>query len=206
MTHDIIPDGRNLNAAERDFDGPLSIAPGSNVQKLLAALLVPNDQADADLEDLYDQRFVSTATGRELDRFGDLVGVRRKTNESDEKYRKRITAEFAQSTIETTFDEFAQFTASILGTDVANVEFDLSLEATPATILVRVDGSVVTQSPLTATETEDLLGGGVPAGHQVTLQQSGTFRVKVDGAADDPDKGLTSDSTSTGGTLAEDLV
>lgn len=65
-------------------------ARGDAVRLLLAAILAQLERYYKDLEEVYSQGFVSTATGDSLDLIGDLVGCIRRTEEPDEDYRYRI--------------------------------------------------------------------------------------------------------------------
>jgi len=208
MTEDynVIEDDRNVTEAEREWDSPLTIAPGSNMRSLIRALLSESDRVDEDLEDIYDAQHIDSATGEELNTWGRLVDANRKTGEGDDKYRARIKAEFRQSTIEPTFDQFAEFCASVLNTDIENLEFLLNLSGDPATVDIGINTEVIEDSALTAEEIQELYGGGVPAGHEVQIFAGGTFRLKSDGELNTAENGLTSDSIDTGGTLAEDVV
>lgn len=201
-----ITDDRNLSGAARNWDSPLAIAPGSNMRALVSALLSEADRMDSDLEDIYAAQHINSATDGDLDTWGRLVRVDRKTGEGDDSYRARIKAEFRQSTIGTTFDEFTEFSAAVLNTDISNLDFTLEHDRTPATVLVGADASVYNNINLSNSDVVELLGGGVPAGHAVRVIERGTFEVKADGATDDADKGLTSDGITTGGTLGRDVA
>lgn len=202
----ILQSGRNITEAEQQWESAIEFGPGSNMYKLLTALLTVGERMDADLEEIYEQTHVNSATGKELDQFGQLVNVRRETNEDDDRYRARIKAAFRASTIATTFDQFTEFCATVLSTDIENIDFSTNYDGNPATVTVSAPATVYDDLNLTPSDVDDLLGRGVPAGHEVNTLESGTFRLKSIGDADDPAEGLTSDSISTGGTLAEDLV
>lgn len=206
MSHFDLTENRNIAEAGSEWDSGIAFAPGTNTYKLMRALLVEADRIDGDLEDIYDAHHIDTATGDDLDKIGDLVSVDRETGESDSRYRARIKATFRASTTETTFDQFAEFTASVLNTRLSNIDFLTSYAARPATVDVAADAAVYDEVNLDAATLEDLLDDGVPAGHQVRVLERGTFRLKEDGDTNDPDKGLTSDGITTGGTLAADLV
>jgi len=201
-----LTDDRNINTAQDEWDSGIEFSPNSNTYKLIRALLTEANRIDDDLEEIYDQHHVNTATGDDLDKIGDLVDVSRKTGESDSRYRARIKARFRAATIDTTFDQFSEFVASVLNTNIDNIDFLTNYGSRPATVSVSTQGNVYDAVNLTPTELKDLFGAGVPAGHTVRVLEGGTFRLKVDGESDDPDKGLTSDSVSSGGTLAADLV
>lgn len=206
MTHDIIEDGRNILTAGREWDSGIAFGPVTNTYKLTRSILSAADRIDSDLERIYDAHHIDSATGEDLRKFGELVNVDRQTGESDGRYRARIKANFRASTIGTTFDEFAEFTGSVLSTSLDNVDFLTSYDARPATVDIAADAAVYDDVDLAAGDLSDILGQGVPAGHEVRVLERGTFRLKVDGETDDPDKGLTSDSITSGGTLAADLI
>lgn len=201
-----ITDNRNIAESESEWESGIAFGPETNTYKLMRALLSEADRIDSDLEDIYDQHHVNSATGDDLDKIGDLVNVDRKTGESDSRYRARIKGQFRASTIGTSFDEFAEFTASVLSTELDNIDFLTSYGARPAAVSVSAQSSVYESVDLNASEIGDILDDGVPAGHEVRVLEGGTFRLKKDGDTDDPDKGLTSDAISSGGTLAADLI
>jgi hypothetical protein len=177
----------------------------ANFYALVKSLLSAANAVDDNIIDVYHETHVGTATGESLDKFGTLVNTPRKSSESDEKYRARLKAQFAQVQLSGTYNEFTQFVGTVLDTDVSNITFTTAYDANPATITVRVDSKIFTENNLTASEVIDLLGGGVPAGHEVEVQESGSFRIKNLGQTDDADKGLVSDGNPDGGTLTSDL-
>jgi len=242
MVHEEIAEDRNITKAAREWDSAIDFSPYANTYKLLNSLLSQADETDNILDRVYHAHQIESAKGKELEQFGKLVNVQRNGGEPDSRYRTRIKAEFAQSRTETTFNDFVEFTASILGTNIANIDISTNYSGNPATVSVfanpqvyessalsaqeiseNIDIStnysgnpatvsvfanpqVYESSALSAQEISEILGGGVPAGHSVNAQESGTFRLISDGESNDPDKGLTSDSIETGGTLAADLV
>jgi hypothetical protein len=204
--YDRIEDDRNISEAVAEWDSAIEFAPESTMYRLVDALLAEADRIDANLEEIYEQQHVASATGDDLDQFGRLVDVDRETGESDDKYRARIKAAFRASTISATWDEYVEFAASVLSTDVDNLNFRTNYGGLPANVNVGAQPEVYESLDLTSEEVAELLGRGVPAGHEVTLLEGGTFRLKADGENDDASAGLTADGIDTGGTLAEDLV
>jgi uncharacterized phage protein gp47/JayE len=204
--YDRIENRRNIATLEREWDSALSFHPDSNTYTLLSALLSETDRVDADLEEIYNQQHIYSATGEDLEQWGDLARVERKTGEPDDKYRTRILAAFRASTTGTTFDQFVEFTSTVLATDHDNLDFETSYDPEPAVVQVTANSSIYDAVSLTATEIEDILGSGVPAGHAVNVIERGTFLLKQDGDTDTAENGLTSDSISTGGTLASDVT
>lgn len=223
-TYDIIADNRNLHTIERRWSSPLDFSRRSNNYKLLDALTTALDTTDSELEEIYAAQHIDSAHGANLDKFGQLVNVRRNSStygtskygitpygtesgsETDDAYRARIKANFRASTSTTTWDEFVEFCATVLNTNVDNITFTTNYGANPATISVSAQSEIFSTVSLTPTDVVDLLGSGVPAGHEVQVLERGTFRLKEDGDANTEANGLTADNIDTGGTLATDVV
>lgn len=207
MAHGLIEDERNVKTAEDEWDNSgITFAPSSNTRKLVQALLSQVDRIDDDIQDIRDSRHIDTASGEDLDNIGKLVQIPRKEGESDDKYRARLKVAFRVGSIGTTFDEFAEFSASLLETDIQNIEFQFNLDGNPATVEVAANQDVYDNSKLSQSEVAEYLGRAVPAGHEVNALTQGGFRLKSDGETDTASKGLTSDSTSDGGGLSSDVV
>jgi hypothetical protein len=199
-------ENRNITEAEQQWEYPLLFSKGSNNRKLFEVFSKLFDEADQDIENIYNQQHINSATGNDLDKFGKLVNVERKSNEKDDKYRARIKATFRASTIGTSFDEFTEFCAEVLTTNIQNLNFNTPYVSNPATVVVSAEESVYSGLGFTNAEITNLLQKGSPAGHKVDVVVGGTFELKSDGDTNDPNKGLTSDSIETGGTLTEDLT
>ena len=197
-------DDRNIKDGVSEWDIPPTVQTKSNNYSLLRGLFQSVDAVDESLEIIYDGHHINTASDEDLDEIGKFVGVDRESNESDNRYRTRIKARFRAATIEPTTDNFTEFVAAILATDIDN--FTLILQQFRPEVIISAQSEIWEQNNLTAETVVDILESGVPAGHAVNVQEQGTFRLKVDGGVDDPDKGLTSDSIETGGTLASDLI
>ena len=276
----VIEDGeRNIREAEQSWEYALTFNTSSNNKKLFRVFSSLLDEFDSDIGDIYNAQHINSATGYDLNKYGQLVNVDRKSDEinrdeyiygfpfgdtletgetftvestekyfiqqditvdgllevngeilsqgsfsgtgtitgtgvvigdadvfSEDKFRARIKATFRASTIGATFDEFVEFTGSVLSTDFDNIDFITAYDSTPATITVQAEESLFESVGFSASDIDELLNEGVPAGHNVNVQTAGTFRLKSDGDTDDADKGLTSDSIQTGGTLTADIA
>lgn len=204
----IIPSDRIMQNALGAWDNQgISVAPRTNNRKLLRALLGGIEQLSLNTFEVRDSHHIRTATGAELDKIGKLIGKRRKSNETDEKYRIRLILAFRLNSVGGTFDELAQFFSVLLDTDVENINFETKFEALPATITVRTDSQILDANVLSNTEITNFAGEVVQAGHRVTLETTGTFILIGDGdIVNDPETGLTGDSDLTeGGTLTGDI-
>jgi hypothetical protein len=199
-------ENRNITEAEQQWEYPLLFSKGSNNRKLFEVFSKLFDEADQDIENIYNQQHINSATGNDLDKFGKLVNVERKSNENDDKYRARIKGTFRASTIGTTFDEFTEFCAEVLTTNIQNLNFNTPYVSEPATVVVGAEESIYADLGFTNSEITNLLQKGSPAGHKVDVVVGGTFQVKSDGQTDDATKGLTSDNIETGGTVKSDPI
>lgn len=197
---------RNISEAENRWGYALTFTKGSNNRKLFEAFATLFNDQDTDIENIYNQQHINSATGDELEKFGELVNVKRKSGESDDSYRARIKAVFRASTIGTTYDQFTEFCAEILTTNIENFNFNTPYGSNPATIVVGAEESIYADVGFTNQTIADLLQRAAPAGHSVDVVIGGTFRLKSDGETDDADKGLTADNIETGGTLTSDPI
>lgn len=206
MTDGNIVDERNIAEADSEWNSGIAFSPQNNTYKLMRALFTEADRIDNDLEYIYDQHHINTASGDDLEKIGDVVNVRRETGESDSRFRARVKGTFRAATIGTTFDEFAEFVASVLRTDLDSVDVLTNYGSRPATVNVAAEPNIYDGVDLQPIDLVNILEDGVPAGHRVRALENGTFRLKSDGDTNNPDKGLTSDSISSGGTLASELL
>lgn len=207
MPHDI-EDGRNISTAEQNWDSGLAFGKDTNLHSLVKSLLAAADATDDELDDVYHSQHIDTAEGDDLDKFGDLVNLPRKSGESDSKYRARVKARLSIGTIGTTTDQFIEFGATVLETNAKNIQLSYPNDrvADPAQINFIADSSVYDNVDLTPQEVVSLLEDAVPAGHAVNVLERGTFLLKSDGDTDTAENGLTADNIDTGGTLTSDLA
>lgn len=152
-------------------------------------------------------RHVDDASGVQLDRIGLTAGVRRKENEGDARYRARIKATVIAGRSSGTFDDILSATTSILDTSEDNVELSTDFDTNPSTAFIYVHPSALDATPLTANDLTTVLSDVVLAGHRIEVVRQGSnpFTFIDDTMVNDPDTGLTSDSTQIGGGLVSDI-
>lgn len=167
----------NNNQADiiENWDHTIQPHHDDSMYKLLEVISSENNRLDIELDELYDNRFLSTATGNELEKIGDLVGVIRKNNESDVKLRKRIRGAFAAFASDTTYNSFTAAAISILDGSADSVAFITPPDSDPKTVTIEVDGAVVDANPLTVSEIVVLLNGALSVDAQLNINQVGTF-------------------------------
>lgn len=173
----------NIDDLVSNFEYPIDPHESDDLYKLLKVIASENQRIDIELDELYDNRFLGTATGVELEKIGDLVGVTRKTDEGDDKLRKRIRGAFAAHASDTTYDSFASAAISILDASPDTVEFVTPPDTNPKVVELQLDSSVFDQSPLTEDELIVLLNGALSIDARAKIKQTGTFAFDGDDAS-----------------------
>lgn len=141
-------------------------------------------EIDSHVNDVYDQRYLDTATGPELANLGAAVGVTREAGESDERFRFRITlAKTAAASDGTAEDIAAIFTQAFDEETLAATTF--TRQATQPVVDVRIPAPGLASIPLSDTAFESLLEDAFPCGYGVRIIPSGTFLLGESG-----DRGL----------------
>jgi hypothetical protein len=154
----------------------LFVEPNDETDKLLRVLLTSLDRIDLDIDELFDERFVATATGRELERLGANVGIDRKTNEDDDTYRLRVRAGYAAANSAGTYEDIARVATLLLDTDPEAIELERAENtADPATAVIKVTNDVLDASPFTTSEITNILGDAVVGGHRIEIQTTDGF-------------------------------
>jgi uncharacterized phage protein gp47/JayE len=143
------------------------------VYDILVAMEQELDRVDVQADELMEQRFLDTATGLELQKLAGEVGVKRRTNESDESLRYRATLAKAISSSEGTTEEFVEILRLAFSENIENISLTTTVDAPQIT--VEVPGVAIDNSPLTRSELEDELDDAIPAGDTVNLIASDTF-------------------------------
>lgn len=171
------------NEIVKNWDHPISLSEEKTLYKLLTVITEENRRIDVGIEEIYDDKFLNTATGTELEKLGDWVGVERKTGEGDDKLRTRIKAEFAAQASDTTYETFAKVTLSILETTPKTIDINTPPNSNPKVIEIEVDGSVLDDSSLSISELTPLLNKTVSADARVDIITTGTFAFAGDDTA-----------------------
>ena len=175
----IDPENRaSLDDARQQFpNAGVRIDPDDPIAALLRTLVSQLHRLDTEIDAIYDERFIDSATTHELGLLGANVGVQRRTGESDASFRARVRAGYRIAASDTTFEAVAQAARALLDADAD----DISLESPPTT-----DGGVgrviapdilIDESPLSKSEIEADLTKAVPFGHRIEVVPSNAFRL-----------------------------
>jgi hypothetical protein len=165
----------NTNELQKEWDLPVPSGEGSEIEGVFQVLATENQRIDVVLDELYDDRFLQTATNDELEMLGSYVGVDRKTDEEDNKLRKRIAAEFGAKSSNTTFDTFAKIAITILEADKDDILIETPPLTPPKTVNVGISGQVLDENPFETAELVSLLERAIGAGASITIEELGNF-------------------------------
>lgn len=153
----------------------------SEVARLIETLSKLYYRFDADVGQLREDRYIETATGRELDRRAEPLGVERPTNERDEKFRLRALAARARSTSGSTFQDFANTVLMTLDAEPQDVTLKQDYTTERGAIIVEIDSSVLDSSPFQQNEIVELLQASVQASRRVVLRKTDSFQFSKPG-------------------------
>lgn len=170
--------GTNINNITDIVDNWPSQAIDVHSQPLydwLSVLVSEYYRLDVEINELYENRFVETAQGVELEKLGKPVDIERRYGESDSSLRRRVRAGFARATSTTDFKIFAQITSTVLGTDTSNITLNRGSDfPNSPTVEVVVPDTVVNED-FNESDAKTYLEEAVPVGHTVDVTVQGTF-------------------------------
>jgi hypothetical protein len=169
-------DFRDVRETLQRVQPALRVTEDGNLDIYLRTILSQIKSLEADIGEVADQRFVETATGEELERLGEQVGVERKTGEADSALRRRIRAAYAAARSTGTYEDIAQVALLLLDADPSEISI-VRAENTgsPGTARVEVPTPVLSASPLSEPQIVDILGDAAVGGHRIQIQQSDVF-------------------------------
>lgn len=140
---------------------------------ILQAIETELDRIDVETDELYEQRFLETATKRELQKLAGEVGVQRQTDESDERLRFRAQIAKAVTQSNGNIYEIAELFDILFGDDATRLTLSSTTQYPIVTVTVPSD--MIESIPLTIGELEDSLTELVPAGDGIRIQTEDTF-------------------------------
>lgn len=193
-----------------DNDG-LPYIKGIGNARLASTLGEEKDYVNRQLDRIRQSHHINDASGKQLDAIGNVANITRRTDESDSVYRARIIATMAAGRSAGTFEDLLKTTATVLDTTEDRIFIEEAWQSDPtggiATARIYVRTADLNDAALSTADITSLLKDSVPAGHDVKVLERGAnpFTLTDDQSANDPSKGLTSDSIATGGSLVSDV-
>ncbi len=178
--------------------------PDSNNYKLLKIIIEGFDELEQVLEYVKNTHFVDFAQGKSLDYIASLFNIRRKQNETDERFRARIKLVFSSLKNCTTINELKEIIATALKTETSRVKIRDKWDLEPGFFEVGVFLQDLNNVGLTIDEFQNLIQAIKPAGVRVRTYQVGTFTYRSISEISDPTKGYNdlSNSNPDAGTYA----
>lgn len=160
----------------RRIQPALTVPDGGVGRDLLKVWKRQMDRLDAEMDELHEQRLMATASGDHLERIGAPYDIERKTNESDDKLRRRIQAARSAAQSRGTYRDIAEIVVQVFDCDPAVIDMRLPRETGEiGTIIVSVPDYVLDDSPLSVTEAQSLLARSVVGGHRLLITEQDTF-------------------------------
>jgi len=152
---------------EIDADDPLAA--------LLRTLVSQYRRVDSEIDGVYGERFINSATGRELELLGANVGVDPRTGESEAAFRARVRAGYLIAISDGTFNAIARAARALFDADAD----EITLDGPPATSggvgRVIVSAVRLDEAPLTQTEAATTLTDAAPLGHRIEVLSDDAF-------------------------------
>jgi len=142
---------------------------------ILKALGSGLDQVDIDIAEVYDSRFIESASDSHLGKIGEQVAVLRKNNEKDDAFRIRVESGYARAVSDSTFDTFARVVLNIFDADGEETVIT-GADGEPV-VIVRIPLQYIEKSPLTKSEITEELTESTPASDGVRVEGTGTFEL-----------------------------
>lgn len=145
-----------------------------NQYDYLSAFATELRRIDVFIDELYEQRFLESATDRELEKLAAPLGIMRRAEEGDDslRYRARLGKAIAAS------DGTAKDIETILGIAFGEDNFDsIQVENVEDAPVIRIwyPSPLIDEIPLTQSELEDQLRRAIPCGHNIELLADDTF-------------------------------
>jgi hypothetical protein len=156
------------------------IPDGDPLYEYLGVYATELSRIDAFIDTLYEQRFIETAQGDELEKLAAGLNVSRNTNETDEAFRYRVRLRQAQATSDGTAEDIAYLFRTAFGDAADRVEVAPDQDA-PVLRCV-VPQSVVNAVPLTESELERIFARAMPCGTDISITTNKVFAFASDEA------------------------
>lgn len=135
---------------------------------------------DEQINELYDQRFIQSASGRELEKLGAPLGITKREGESEASFRYRVRLGKAIAASSGTAQDIEAIIRIAFGEDaMANIDVT-NVDSEPVTQFA-VPQPYIDETPLTRVELQDELARSFPCGHDVQVITSDTFILGEDG-------------------------
>jgi hypothetical protein len=160
-----------------------SIPEGESLYEYLGVFVSELQRRDSSIGELADQRFIETATGRELEKLGKEVGITRQAGEDDDSLRLRVQIGKAVAASNGTPEDIRTICAIAFGEDELD-SITVSQVSGDPVLSFQIPSSLINDIPLSQSQLEDQLRATFPAGSDVTIITDDVFAfAESDGTA-----------------------
>jgi hypothetical protein len=149
---------------------------GTELARFIGVLAATYSVVESDINQLYDSRYVDSASGLELDRLGLEFGVTRPPGEGDTRFRKRVGIGRKISFSRTTWDDLAEVALDLLETEEGKLRITKDFDAELGAVIVRAYTSDIDDSPFTEAEIIDFLERAIPGSRRIKLEYLNGFQ------------------------------
>jgi len=150
------------------------------VYDILTAYEGQLDRIDVQADELHDQRFLQTATTRELEKLAAEVGVQRETGEGDDRLRFRALIGKAVTRSSGTIEDIGIVLHVLFSGDATNIEISV-VEDQPV-LRLTIPTNLIDDTPLTTTELETELSAILPVGDSLSILTDDTWLLGESGS------------------------
>lgn len=140
----------------------------------LSAYATELRRIDVFIDELYEQRFVESATSRELEKLALPVDVTRKVNETDDQLRYRAQLGKAIAASDGTPKDFETILAIAFGEENLG-SIDVENVSDQPMIRLRVPSPLIDEIPLSVGDLTEELKQSLPCGHSLEIITGDTF-------------------------------
>lgn len=157
------------------------ISSGDPLYEYVGAYTTELTAIDDTVEELYNQRFIESATGRELEKIGAEIGITRQSGETDDDFRFRTLLRKVIAASDGTADNIEKVLDVAFGEDALE---GISVTAEPSLPVTNfnIPSNYLNDIPMTQTEFEDELERAFPAGHGVNVTEGTVWYLGESGA------------------------
>jgi len=151
---------------------------GESVYELLQSLAKAQLKIDSDIEHLYQDLFIDSASDDAIERYGEIVDVRRRSNESIDEYKTRVRAAYNGSLSESTFDDVAQVILDVLGSDPSDTK--IGIDPSKPVVVINTQREYLDDIPFEENEIISFIEQSLPAAHSATVETFGSFEFSAE--------------------------
>jgi hypothetical protein len=173
----ITNDTQNLKETQRQWPYRrfAAIEDNDELKTFVRALNWSTDYIDARIAQLYDNRFIETATDEQLEKLAAEVNVTRKTGEDDTSLRYRALISKVANATDNSFRDFQSLLRVVFRDSVDDISIS-AVDDSP-TVTITVSSAIINSLPLTKRELEQQLEKGIPPSDGINIATRGSFEL-----------------------------